>query len=289
MPPMEAIADTAVITPRRLWTLFEPIHAVTYFAPEAVAAFEEAGLRGFWRGYFAGRSAPLGGLAPEPVTAAFCSFAPSMVAQALPSVWETVRPERTLEVRREGARAALTRLLAGHEAEVERAAELLAGAAGSPDCTGRPLAAANVALPWPSDPLDRLWHASTILREHRGDGHVAAQVAAGLDGCEILVLRVGIDLPRSELQPYRGWTDAEWDAAAERLIDRELLTPDRRATDAGRDTLTTIETATDHAAARPWASLDTTDLDRVLLPLASAVARTLRFPNPIGLPLHGGA
>ncbi|MFC5151512.1 SCO6745 family protein [Streptomyces amakusaensis] len=288
MPRMEAIADTAVITPRRLWALFEPIHAVTYFSPEAVTGFEEAGLRGFWRGYFAGRSAPLGVSAPEPVTAAFCSFAPSMVAQALPSVWETVSPERALEVRRAGARAALTRLLAGQEKEVERAAELLAGAAVAPDCTGRPLTAANVALPWPEDSLDRLWHAATILREHRGDGHVAAQVAADLDGCEILTLRVGIDLPRSELQPYRGWTDPEWDAAARRLVERGLLAPDGRATEEGRRTLAEIEEATDRAAARPWAGVNLGELTGSLGPLAETVARTLRFPNPIGLPAGEG-
>ncbi|MER5766875.1 SCO6745 family protein [Streptomyces sp. NPDC001985] len=281
---MEAITDTPVVTPRHLWGLFEPIHAVTYFSPEAVAAFEDAGLRGFWRGYFAGRAAPLGAVRPEPAAAVFCSFAPSMVAESLPSVWETVHPEQALEVRRAGARAALARLLAGQEDEVVRAGELLAAAAVAPDSTGRPLTAANVALPWPRDPLDRLWHAATILREHRGDGHVAAQLAEDLDGCEILALRVGIDLPRSELQPYRGWTDDEWDASVRRLVERGLLVPDGQATDEGRRVLAGIEEATDRAAARPWAPVDTGELGAVLSPLAETVAKTLRFPNPIGLP-----
>ncbi|MQS39231.1 hypothetical protein FFZ77_27735 [Streptomyces katsurahamanus] len=288
MPLMATTADTTTVTPRDLWTLFEPIHAVTYFSPEAVDAFEEAGLRGFWRGYFAGRSAPLGMAGPEPVAAAFCSYAPSMVAQALPSVWEVVTPEQALDVRRSGARAALARLLDGQREGVERAAVLLAEAAEAADLTGRPLTAANAALPWPDDPLDRLWHAATILREHRGDGHVAAQLVADVDGCEILALRVGIDLPRSELQPYRGWSDGEWDAAVRRLVGRGLLTGDGKATEAGRRTLAGIEEGTDRAAFRPWAAADLPRLTDALEPLARTVAATLRFPNPIGLPERTG-
>ncbi|MFI1012270.1 hypothetical protein [Streptomyces sp. NPDC020965] len=286
---MTSAADTTVAATRDLWTLFEPIHSVTYFSPEAVATFEEAGLRGFWKGYFAGRAAPLGTADPGTVTATFCSYAPSMVAEAVPSVWRVVTPGDALELRRKGARAALARLLAGHEERVEQAAELLSAPATAPDCTGRALAAANAALPWPRDPLDRLWHATTVLREHRGDGYVAAQVAADLDGCEILVLRTGIDLPRSELQPFRGWTDGEWDAANRRLVDRGLLDTEGRATEEGHRTHTTIEEATDRAASRPWSAADVARLGEALIPLSDAVSRTLRFPNPIGLPERRGA
>ncbi|MFF2849374.1 hypothetical protein ACFVT5_24035 [Streptomyces sp. NPDC058001] len=280
-----AAADPGL--PRALWTLFEPVHAVTYFAPEAAAAFEGAGLRGFWRGYFAGRAAPFGAVGAPQVTAAFFSFAPSMVARALPSVWELTDPEGALEARRTGARDALRRLLAGLDAEVERAAALLAPYATGLDSAGRVLAGANAALPVPGAPLDLLWHSTTLLREHRGDGHVAALVAAGLDGCETLALRAGTDLPRTELQPYRGWTHEEWDAAAGRLTDRGLLTGDGRATPAGRDLLAGVERATERAAARAWPGLDpeaAAELRSTLAPLARAAARTLRFPNPIGVP-----
>ncbi|MGW7363580.1 SCO6745 family protein [Streptomyces sp. NPDC054841] len=279
--------DIAEHIARTVWSLAEPVHAVTYFAPEAHAAFEDAGLRGFWRGYFAGRAAPFGAAGPEQVAAAFFSFAPSMVARALPSVWELVPPHRALELRRSGARAALERLLAGREKEVARAGDLLAPYAASLDCAGRPLAAANSALPWPDNPFDRLWHATTLLREHRGDGHVAALVAAGLDPCEILVLRTGIDLPRSELQPYRGWPDEQWDAAAGRLARRGLLSPDGGATEAGRLLHDSVETATDTASARPWAGVEpdaVRELTETLTPLAHACAAALRFPNPIGVP-----
>ncbi|GHF73216.1 hypothetical protein GCM10010218_63030 [Streptomyces mashuensis] len=275
----------AHVTARALWPLLEPVHAVTYFALEARSAFEEAGLRGFWRGYFAGRAAPFGAVGPAPVVSSFFSFAPPMVARALPSVWGTVTAGEALEVRLRGARDALTRLLAGREAQVERAAVLLAGRIAGLGCGGRPLAAANAALPPPDEPPALLWHAATVLREHRGDGHVAALVAAGLDGCEVLVLRAGTDLPRAELQPFRGWSDEEWDAAAARFVRRGLLADDGTATEAGRRLLAGVEAATDRAAARPWedpTGLD--DLTAALAPLTAAASAALRFPNPIGVP-----
>ncbi|MER6139720.1 hypothetical protein ABT174_06650 [Streptomyces sparsogenes] len=281
------MADSPAATARAMWPLFEPIHAVTYFAPEALAAYEDAGLRGFWRGYFAGRAAPLGPVGPEPVVAAFFGFAPAMVARALPAVWALAAPERALELRRAGATAALSRLLAGYEHEVERAAEALAPLAAGLDHAGRVLAAANSSAAFPTHPAGRLWHAATLLREHRGDGHVAALVAAGLDGCETLALRAAVDLPRAELQPYRGWTDEEWEAAERRLLERDLVAPDGSATDAGRDLLRTVEAATDRAAERPWRTLGPEEVARLaglLRPLAAACNTALRFPNPMGLP-----
>ncbi|MBH5337653.1 hypothetical protein IHE55_23930 [Streptomyces pactum] len=272
---------------RAMWALLEPVHAVTYFAPEARAAFEEAGLRGFWRGYFAGRAAPLGPVGPEPVVAAFFGFAPAMVARALPAVWQIAGPARAVEIRRAGAGAALRRLLQGHQEEVARAGDALLAVAVRLDLGGRVLGAANAALPVPRDPVDRLWHATTILREHRGDGHVAALVAADLDGCETLVLRSGVDLPRTELQPYRGWTDQEWAAARDRLAGRGLLDPEGSATAEGRRVLEAVERATDRAAARPWQGLAVEERRRLaalLTPLAHACGTALRFPNPIGLP-----
>ncbi|MDQ1011406.1 hypothetical protein QFZ82_005891 [Streptomyces sp. V4I23] len=276
--------DTTKNTARTIWSLIEPVHAVTYFAPESHAAFEEAGLRGFWRGYFAGRAAPLGPVGPGPVVAAFFSFAPAMVARALPSVWDLISPADALTVRRSGAREALRRLLAGLETETARAAELLTPYARDLGVAGRPLAAANAGLPWPDDPVDRLWHCATLLREHRGDGHVATLVAAGLDGCEILALRAGIDLPRSELQPHRGWSDAQWSAACQRLADRGLLGPDGTATDAGREVHRAVEAATDAAAVGAGAA---DELLKTLTPLSRACAGALPFPNPMGLPAAG--
>jgi hypothetical protein len=181
-----------------MWRLFEPVHTVTYFAAESRAAYESAGLRGFWRGYFAGRAAPIGPVGAAPVIAAFFNFAPAMVARALPAVWQLAPPAATLQARSAGAVTALRRLLqladdAAVPPGVMAAADLLADAAAELDWAGRPLGGPNAALPVPAEPLARLWHAATVLREHRGDGHVAALVAAGLDGCEALALRVAVD------------------------------------------------------------------------------------------------
>jgi hypothetical protein len=272
---------------RRMWTLFEPVHVVTYFAAEARSAFEDAGLRGFWRGYFAGRAAPLGAVAAAPVVASFFSFAPPMVARALPGVWELITPQDALAVRSAGAVAALHRLTGGQD--LTAAADRLLRAADGLDCAGRVLAAANAALPVPGDrePAARLWHAATLLREHRGDGHFAALVAAGIDGCEALVLRCGADLAREQLQPVRGWTDEEWDQAAARLAGRGWLAEDGQLTPEGAAARQAVEDATDRAAARPWARLGaaaTEDLAARLAPIAQACAAELPYPNPVGVP-----
>ena len=277
-------------TPRRLWSLFEPVHAVSYFAPQAGAAFEEAGLRGFWRRYFAGRAAPLGAVGPATVTAAFFGFAPAMVARALPDVWTRISPRAALAARAAGARAALRELLpdAGEPAVVE-AAELLSAAAQAVDLPGRVLAGANLDLPWPDDTLDRLWHAATILREHRGDGHVAALLTAGVGGCESLVWRTALDggRLRDSLQPARGWTDAEWQAATERLRDRGWLTPDGTATAAARSAYAQVEAVTDRLAAGPWQRLGPERTERcaqVLGPVITRIWTVLPENNPIPLP-----
>jgi hypothetical protein len=270
---------------RRLWSLFEPLHAVTYFSPESKEYFAEAGLRGFWRGYFAGRSAPLGQVDAPAVTASFFSFAPVMVTRALPEVWSMASPERTLRARQDGAVAALTRILDGED--VTEAADLLAEAASYVHTAGRVLAAANAALEVPAEPVARLWHAATVLREHRGDGHVAALVAWELDGCEALVWRTSLDMSRKVLQTARGWTDEEWDEAEKRLKARGWLDLEGRATAAAAQAHQDIEEITDRLAYRPWADLGPEAADRLaelLLPLAQKAFGGLPDFNPVGLP-----
>jgi hypothetical protein len=183
--------------------------------------------------------------------------------------------------------AALRRLVSGLDPALPELADLLADAASGLDCAGRVLASANAALPAPAEPLARLWQAATLLREHRGDGHCAALVAAGIDGCEALVLRAGLDLTRGMLQPARGWTDEEWDQAAARLADRGWLDGAGRATPEGAGAYRAVEEATDLAAARPWAQLGPAATERLaglLGPVARASAAELPFPNPAGIP-----
>jgi hypothetical protein len=286
--------DDTARAARRMWTLFEPVHVVTYFSAEALSAFTDAGLRGFWRGYFAGRAAPLGPVGAAPVTASFFNFAPPMVARALPGVWELITPEDALAVRSAGAVAALRRLLGDDEADLTAAADLLLRAADGLDCAGRVLAAANAACPAPGEPAARLWYAATLLREYRGDGHFAALVAAGIDGCEAVVLRTGSGggPSREQWKPLRGWSDEEWEQAAARLADRGWLDPGGRVTPEGAAARQAVEDATDLAAARPWARLGlaaTEKLAGLLAPIARACAAELPFPNPVGVPApaHG--
>ncbi len=271
---------------RRMWTLFEPIHAMTYFAAEARAAYEAAGLRGFWRGYFAGRSAPLGRVSSAPVTASFFTFAPQMVARALPDVWNLISPEQALAVREAGAVTALSRVLGDLSDAADVAADMLSVAAADVDCSGRVLAAANAVLPVPSGPIARLWHTATVLREHRGDGHFASLLAADVDGCESNVLRAAVDLPRETIQPLRGWTDQQWDAAAARLSERGMIADDGGVTPAGAELRASIEAATDAAAARPWQDQEfAADLADVLFPIARACSAELPALNPVGVPM----
>ena len=289
----------AASTARSMWTLFEPVHAVTYFAPEARSAYEQAGLRGFWRGYFAGRAAPLGPASAAVVTASFFNFAPAFVGRAIPGVWDLITPAEALRVRTAGAAEALGRLLAGREADAAAAADLLWQAIGELDFAGRVLAAANAALPVPGEGasgasgplgLGRLWQAATVLREHRGDGHFAALAAADIDGCEAVALRCCRDLRREDLQPVRGWTDEAWDDALSRLAGRGWVGADGQLTSAGREAHAAVENATDWAAARPWARLapeTTAEIVTVLTPLAQACASVVPYPSPIGVPAPG--
>ncbi|MFI7434468.1 SCO6745 family protein [Micromonospora haikouensis] len=270
-----------------MWTHFEPVHTVTYFHPRARAAFESVGLRGFWRGYFAGRAAPLGAVEAAPVVAAFFSFAPPVVARAVPAVWQLVTPAEALRARLTGAVQALAELAYElPERHLAEAAELLEEAAGAARPEGRVLGAVNAALPAAEYPLARLWQAATTLREHRGDGHIAALVAAGLDPVETLAWRVAEGMPELNLLG-RGWSPQEWEAAAGRLAERGWLTGDGKPTEHGRAEFRAVEDATDVAALHPWQALGAERTDRLrelLEPLARAGHTVIPPENPIRLP-----
>ncbi|MER6592040.1 hypothetical protein ABT214_09335 [Micromonospora purpureochromogenes] len=270
-----------------MWTHFEPVHAVTYFHPRARAAYEAVGLRGYWRGYFAGRAAPLGPTEAAPVIAAFFNFAPPMVSRALPAVWRLATPQEALRARLTGAVQALAELTYElPETHLAEAADLLEEAAAAVEPAGRVLGAANAALPRGEYPLARLWQAATTLREHRGDGHVAALVAADLDPVETLAWRVAVDMPLQNLLG-RGWSEEQWQAARGRLAERGWLGPDGEPTDVGRARFQAVEDATDLAAARPWRTLgaDRTDRLRELLePMARSCHTVIPENSPVGLP-----
>jgi len=274
---------------RDWWRVLEPIHAVVYFDEGCRASMRDIGLRGFWMGYFAGRAAPLGPVGPAVVAATFFNFAPDMVARAVPDAWALADPGLVRTARRAGAAAALRRIDPEVEAHAAPALPPLVRAVDSASGAGRPLFAATRASGWPDDPVEALWHACSCLREHRGDGHVAALTASGLDACEALVLfAASEELPEALFRAARGWSADEWGAAAARLTERGLLqgtTP----TAEGVQLRLSVEAMTDHQAARPFDSLDDGSrrtLFDALAPVTAAVhdSGVIAYPNPMGLP-----
>lgn len=260
---------------RRFFDRFEPVHAVTYFAPEARAALDGLGYRGFWMGYFAARSAPLGIVPREVVAAIFYNFAPERVAKALPAAWEVAGPDAALRARRESAVAALRRYGLVPDESVGLAAELAGTAAREAPLDGRPLFAANRALPWPEEPLAALWHATTLLREQRGDAHVAVLTAAGISGRESNVLHAAAGgVAREYIARTRDYDDAAWRHHQQRLAERGLLDDDGALTTAGRELKEHIERATDTLALTaldPLSDDEVETLFRVLTPITRAV------------------
>ena len=268
--------DTSSVSPaRRVWQLLEAIHAPIYFADEARAALEAAGMKGFWMGYFTSRAAPMGAVPAAVVTATFFNFRPSMVERAIPDAWSYATPAAILEARYAGADAMWQRLVG--DDDVSELAGLARRAAEAADHIGRPLSAATAALEWPDAPHLVLWHAATVLREHRGDGHVAALVAEGVSGCAAHVLAAAAGAStRPLLQASRGWTDEEWDAAAETVAGREAELRER------------VEARTDAPAAPPLAALGDDGVARLIelaRPVAAKImaAGEIPVPNPIGL------
>ncbi|MFI9155239.1 hypothetical protein [Streptomyces sp. NPDC053367] len=275
---------------RSVWQVIEPLHAVTYFAPESREAAREVGLRGFWMGYFALRAAPLGAVAPGVVEAAFFNFHPAMVRRALPDAWDFASPEAVLRARADSATAALRRVAPSVAKEAAPAVALLERVVAAADGAGRPLFAANRGVPAPGDPAGALWQAATTLREHRGDGHVAVLTAEGLDGCEAHVLfAAGEQVPAEVLRDNRGWSAEEWQAALDRLTARGLLTDAGTLTADGEALRAHIEARTDELAVRPYRVLAPQEASRLLeklAPLADEVLDSglVPFPNPMGLP-----
>lgn len=274
---------------RRLFDRLEPVHAVTYFAPEARAALDGLGYRGFWMGYFAARSAPLGPVAPEVVASVFYNFAPWRVAKALPAAWEIASPATALQVRAETAVAALRRYGCTDAETIGTAATLLARAARSAPAEGRPLFAANLALPWPQEPLAQLWHATTLLREQRGDGHIAALNVFGISGRQSNVLHAAADrVPREMIMRSRDYDEEQWQRHVDELADRGLLDGSGALTAAGAELKTRIEETTDRLALSAFDVLDDADLDilfRLLTPLTRLVVAAGEVPaaTPMGL------
>lgn len=269
---------------RRLYRPLEALHIVGYFAEETTQAYLDLGLTDFGMGYFASRSAAMGPVRPEVTTATFYVFSGPLVAAYLPRAWDLAGPEDIVAARLRGIEAALRRGLgeAADSPEVAEAAELATHALAGLETAGRPLAAAHLGQPVPSTPLMALWHAITVLREYRGDGHLASLVLAGLDPVESLVTAAAGGGPAKFLKSTRGWSPEQWTAGEDRLRERGLLTADGSFTDAGRQVRETVEARTDAAAAAPWRRLGEPGCIRLLelaRPLSRAIAGSGILPR----------
>jgi hypothetical protein len=253
---------------RKAHRTLEPLHVVTYFASEPGERYAALGVKGGMRGYFASRAAALGRVPAEVVIATFFNFAPEGIRKAIPSAWDVTTPEAVLEARYAGTSDAYRRILGD---EVLDSAEMAEAAALAREATtvlhneGRPLYAAHASLDWPEPAHLQLFHAQTLLREHRGDGHIAALVLAGLDAVEALVTYVptGQGLPESVLRATRGWSDDAWEAGQARARERGLLDAEGALTASGNEMRELIEAQTDAADATPYLHLGQARTERL--------------------------
>jgi hypothetical protein len=272
---------------RKMWRTLEPYHGQVYFAPEATSAYAALGVHGF-DGYFASRSAPMGAVPAEVVIATFFNFHPDVVHHALPAVWEATTPAQVLDARLAAVDGSLRRTCGDllDQPGVARAAELARRAAEACTAAGRPLFAGHAALPWPDAPHLALWHAVTVLREFRGDGHIACLVESGLEGIDALVLHAAsAEVPRAALQGSRQWSDDEWDAAIARLAGRGIVDAGGAFTEEGARLRQSIEDRTDALALGPWRALGEAGCDELRAlgrPLSRAVVEHGGLPGGTG-------
>jgi hypothetical protein len=261
---------------RRLFRLVEPVAVVTYMANEPTEAVMALGLRNMWDAYFAGRAAPLGRDVPAAVVhALFYNFADGEVARHIPRVWDMVTPEAANAARQQGSVAALRRIL-GDLADtpgIARAADLVIKAGTSARTDGRALYAAVRTLPVPEEPLARLWHGANLLREHRGDGHVAALLSLGIAGTESHVLHaLSEGMPAENFGRVSHLPQAQLAAVVNGMRARGLIGADGWLTSSGRQTKERVESLTDDLAAPAYDILEPDELDRLIQDLEPLAA-----------------
>lgn len=269
----------------KFWRSVEVLHDVVYFAPDTKERYEALGLKGYWMGYFASRSAAMGTPSPELVTATFHGFAPAMVGRALPDAWALASREDILQARLDLARDSLSPATRAEGADTARVARELAAIVSGFTLAGKPLGAAHAALDKPDDDTGLLFWAASAIREYRGDCHIAVLTAAGLDGCSANALAVAAGLTVGEQRKMRGWTEDEWAAGYAQLASRGWVDADDTITDSGRSARQQIEDATDRVCA---AGMDKESTGRAITveegvrTLARAVLKSgaVSFPNP---------
>ncbi|MFE7773608.1 hypothetical protein ACFU5O_06870 [Streptomyces sp. NPDC057445] len=253
---------------RRCHNALNPMHSTVYFSPDYAKQLAGIGIEDAGAAYFAGRAAAMGAVGPGAVTATFYNFNHELISRHLPAVWETASPAAVLEARTRAVDATLRRLLGDDtvaSAEMAEAARLALRATEACTRHARPLYAAHADLPVPDQPHLAYWHAATLLREHRGDGHLTALLSAGLDPLEALVSHTatGKGMSPRWILSSRGWRRADWMAASDRLRERGLLDTEGELTEAGAELRTALEEQTDRLDAAPYEHLGAADVERL--------------------------
>lgn len=283
-------ASTRSRSERAVWRLVEAYHALVYYAPDRPEVYAGLGFKGGWMGYFATRSAALGAVPADVVTATFYGFAPRMVERALPDAWQYATPEQALAARLTVFDRAVRRHLGARvdDPVVAELADRLTAVVEAAPSAGAPLFAAHRSLTRPAQPHLALFWATTALRELRGDAHVAALRVAGIGPAESNLLMAALGLVPADQRTYRGWTEEEWAAAGETLTARGWLAGDGTVTAAGQRERTTVERWTDAMTASTWAGLDPGECTAIVADLASVVepivtAGGVPYPNGMGM------
>jgi hypothetical protein len=270
-------------TSRRMHRVIEPVHAMIYFAPEAFEEYEALGLSGQAELYFPSRAAALGIVPWQVVQATFFGFSPLAVQFGMVEAWTKTTPQDVLAARYRGVDRALRRIAPDLIGDVGEALELVRIACEACTPPGRPLYAAHAALPEPAEPHLALWHGLALLREYRGDGHIAALVAAEITAPQALVLNGSFQGGgiTQFLQQTRAWTEDEWNTAAKQLEERGWVDGEGALTAAGRAAREGIEELTDELALPPYEHLGPERSERLyelLLPLSKAVVASGTIP-----------
>jgi hypothetical protein len=263
---------------RRMFDLIEPIGVIPYSADEPNEAMFALGFTDYWDTYFAGRAAPLGLTTAEVVDALFYNFAPGEVARHIPKVWRTTTPEAAIAARQMGCAKALRRILGDHvdTPAFPRITELLLEAATSAPFEGRPMYAALRSIPIPDDLVARFFHAASLLREHRGDGHIAALMIEGVGGLEAHVLfALDMGTPAEMFGRIHHLPAAQLAAVIDGMRDRGLIGNDGWLSDRGQVVKERVEVFTDDLAAKPYESLTGAELDELMAALEPLSALVL--------------
>jgi hypothetical protein len=209
---------------RALRDAIEPLACLSIWSPEAAEGYAALGLDDYFAAYVRQRTAPLG---TPPTAVAVCAlgvFAPDLVGPPYETGAAAAALAELVRVRIDAPGATLRRLLGDIDAGAAAVTRALRRGIDAADRTARPLFTGLTVELWPSDPLAALVHACHLLREHRGDSHLAVCAVAGLDSATMNVLtELWCGFPLGAYTSSRGWSSEQIDTAVAGLRGRGLV------------------------------------------------------------------